>query len=1009
MTSTSLPTSPNGAIASVPSASPGPTRTSTVVGEPKYSALVAALRRAPARHPWVAWGLLALGLVAAPLAGMAVHGGIARDAALHFGVLVRDYAEQVSGHIRAYGEVTYAVRAFVDARGELSRGDFHRFAQGLDIAERYPGITNVSYSFRVRDDMRPAFEQTQRAEGGDLLAGLPPFVITPPGHRAEYVVLSYIEPLQGNAGALGLDLATDPVRNAAVERARDSGMLSTTSGMTLLRDRSTRAISVLLRLPVYEGGGIPPSVEARRRTFAGLAGVAIRLPEAFATTLSAQARGAFRLRIEDTTDTGAQIAGEPDRNLLFDSAAVDGTVPPVAFAEFAIARQTRVGDKDWTVTLSPLEDPLLRGGEWLLPYAAAAAVLLATLLFFGLLRWLAAADARGQSLRRSLKTMEFHRARLAETQEIANIGGFEWDTRDRTQVWSDHLYRMLGRAVGDPAHPDPDFFFSKVVHQEDAGVARRGVRRVLAGGGEAVAMQCRIVRPDGAVRIVATVTRLEDADDGERTRVVGTVRDITDEWLAAERERSRVHFIQTMMDAIPIPVFQKDRDRRFRACNDAWCQFTGKPREQMIGRTIEEFLPGDHVEAIGLQDRRLLEHVGTESMETVLPNADGEPRTMMLHKASYPAEDGAIAGLVGVAFDITDMKETKGRLERTITELDRRTRLAELLGEFGEVLQACLGLDDAYEAISKYLPRLLPGSSGALYCVDGGPGYATRRGGWGTPAGVNDALTPDECVAVRRGQSRWVTESSSELNCRHFTAPPPAYACLPLSAHGELLGLLHGQNAQSAAPGRRDGQVTWPALKTAAEQISLALANLGIRETLREQATHDKLTGLYNRHYLHARFEQEIARARRHKSSAAIILIDIDHFKRINDTFGHAAGDHVLRGLGALLRGAGRKSDIPCRFGGEEFVLFMPDATCAVAKKRAHEILAAVRSLRLEWEDQALGVITVSAGISVFPGHGEEPEALMRAADLALYRAKELGRDRVAEATLGSPVAERLR
>jgi diguanylate cyclase (GGDEF)-like protein len=251
-----------------------------------------------------------------------------------------------------------------------------------------------------------------------------------------------------------------------------------------------------------------------------------------------------------------------------------------------------------------------------------------------------------------------------------------------------------------------------------------------------------------------------------------------------------------------------------------------------------------------------------------------------------------------------------------------------------------------------------------------------------------------------------VVESSSELNCRHFTTPPPAYACLPLSSHGELLGLLHVQHAQSAETGKRDGQETWPALKTAAEQISLALANLGIREALREQATHDKLTGLYNRHYLHARFEQEIVRARRHKSSAAIILLDIDHFKRINDTFGHAAGDHVLRELGVLLLGAGRKSDIPCRFGGEEFLLLMPDATCAVAKKRAHAILAAVRSLRLDWEGRALGVITVSAGISVFPAHGENPEALTRAADLALYRAKELGRDRVVEATLGSPVAE---
>jgi len=192
------------------------------------------------------------------------------------------------------------------------------------------------------------------------------------------------------------------------------------------------------------------------------------------------------------------------------------------------------------------------------------------------------------------------------------------------------------------------------------------------------------------------------------------------------------------------------------------------------------------------------------------------------------------------------------------------------------------------------------------------------------------------------------------------------------------------------------------ALRSAGEHIALALANLTLRETLREEASHDKLTGLYNRHYLNARFEQELSRTQRKHESLAVVMLDIDHFKRFNDTFGHAAGDYVLRELAATISRAGRKSDVACRYGGEEFVLFMPETAPEVALKRANGIREAVKSLHLEWEGHALGPVTLSAGVAAYPEHGNDPETLLRFADQALYRAKELGRDRVVLAPLPS-------
>jgi diguanylate cyclase (GGDEF)-like protein len=170
-------------------------------------------------------------------------------------------------------------------------------------------------------------------------------------------------------------------------------------------------------------------------------------------------------------------------------------------------------------------------------------------------------------------------------------------------------------------------------------------------------------------------------------------------------------------------------------------------------------------------------------------------------------------------------------------------------------------------------------------------------------------------------------------------------------------------------------------------------------QEVREKAALDPLTQLFNRAALDAHLDRVADLAFLLSSSPCILMIDVDHFKRINDTYGHAAGDHVLRELGALIRRLVRPSDIPCRYGGEEFVLFLPEMSRGIAEARAEALRVAVQSLKLEVEGRTLGEITVSAGLAMFPDHGEEPTTLLRAADEALYRAKELGRNRVVVAT----------
>jgi len=165
-------------------------------------------------------------------------------------------------------------------------------------------------------------------------------------------------------------------------------------------------------------------------------------------------------------------------------------------------------------------------------------------------------------------------------------------------------------------------------------------------------------------------------------------------------------------------------------------------------------------------------------------------------------------------------------------------------------------------------------------------------------------------------------------------------------------------------------------------------------QDLKEQAITDPLTGLLNRRYLREYLPRELTRARRSGTSLAVFMVDLDYFKRINDTFGHDAGDLVLKELGMLLKNQIRTSDVACRFGGEEFALVMPDASLEGARQKADAIRIAVSELDLKYNGTPLGRITASLGIALFPDHAADADALMRIADEALYHAKGAGRNR---------------
>ncbi|NJP06100.1 MAG: GGDEF domain-containing protein [Chloroflexaceae bacterium] len=180
-----------------------------------------------------------------------------------------------------------------------------------------------------------------------------------------------------------------------------------------------------------------------------------------------------------------------------------------------------------------------------------------------------------------------------------------------------------------------------------------------------------------------------------------------------------------------------------------------------------------------------------------------------------------------------------------------------------------------------------------------------------------------------------------------------------------------------------------------AGHIALAFTNIALRERLHHQAIHDALTGLYNRRYLDQTLPHELAQASQTESPVGLIMLDIDHFKYFNDTYGHDAGDAMLRIVGNALRQHTRSSDITCRYGGEEFTVVLPGASIEISQQRAEQLRRAISTLSIEHNGQVLGPITISLGVSAFPQHSSNADDLVKAADIALYQAKVQGRNRV--------------
>ena len=337
--------------------------------------------------------------------------------------------------------------------------------------------------------------------------------------------------------------------------------------------------------------------------------------------------------------------------------------------------------------------------------------------------------------------------------------------------------------------------------------------------------------------------------------------------------------------------------------------------------------------------------------------------------------------------------------KKSLIENERLSAATRTLSELSEWLQSAKSESELYGMISSVLGRLMPECKGSLYIYANSRDVLEIATEWNGQSQTR-SLHPEDCWSLRRGHAYVHGTSEIEFHCDHVhCGVNENYCCIPIVAHGDTVGLLHLEYTADSSETAEEAKARFADRArlglACAEHLSIAIANMKLREGLRDQSVRDVLTGLNNRRYLLEAARRELLRAERHEEPVSVVTIDVDHFKTFNDNHGHDAGDTVLRHVGETLRTLFVDDAVPCRFGGEEFVVLLPNTGLEEAAVRAEELRAKIEGLTIRYGEGQLPPVTISAGVAAWPAAGANLMELLRAADDALYRAKQNGRNRV--------------
>src|SRR3989441_716153 len=466
----------------------------------------------------------------------------------------------------------------------------------------------------------------------------------------------------------------------------------------------------------------------------------------------------------------------------------------------------------------------------------------------------------------------------------------------------------------------------------------------------------------------------------------------------------RMGLLEALVQNSPLATVVLDPQQRVLICNPVFGDLFLYQRQEILGHKLDELIK-DYVtgtDTIEVSSSVLSGRV----LQTTGRRCRSDGTVVDVEICGVPVfMNGKLEGVYVVYQDMTERRRAKEALQQGnavlrgwLGALEKRSEETTLLNEMVELLQTCVSAEEAYAVVARSARQLFPHEAGALCVLNASQNLVEAVAIWGQSLVGDRVFAPEDCWALRRGQVHAAVEDPAPgLVCRHLGAlRGVSYLCAPMMGQGQALGVLHVQSGSSSGEGQNhltDAQQRLAV--TTAGHIALGLANLRLRETLRMQSIRDPLTGLFNRRYMEESLVRELRRAARNQRRLGAIMLDLDKFKVFNDTYGHEAGDALLRKLGGFLRSRTRGEDIACRYGGEEFVVILSEASIEVTQQRAERLREEFKHLSVQHRGKTLGALTLSIGVAVFPEHGTTAEDILHTVDSALYRAKAEGRDRV--------------
>ena len=944
----------------------------------------------------------------------------------NLGIRLRQDAEQINRDIQQVInqnlEHLEAVESLYATSNNISRTDFRSFVTAL-LRDDNPDILRaLAWAPHVSDAERNAYERAAQQDG------FLDFMISErdaannriaAAQHPEYFPIYFIEPYTGNEAALGFNLASIKEQLQAIVTARDTGRVTVTAPMKLVQEPGPQR-GILMLAPVYHLKAAVNSVAARQSNFLGVISAVVPVGDMVQSALYNREPNNLELYLFDTTAGDVQF-------LTFYSCAgqisppVQDLKPASLLTGFYTISEMDVSGRNW-LTVARACPVYVANGHGPTPWA----VLLIGFALSGIV--LAYTEVRQRAEIALRESEAITRLVIDNAPDailaIDDMGHILLTNAEAEVIFGYSHDELLDMLIEDllPERFREQHLRHRLRYKANPVTRKMGNGLLLYGRRKDYTEFPVDVKISPLETSLGRLTLATISDISERQRV---------EMIMAESEQTYRALFEHANDAI----FLIGLDGIHQQVNQKAADLLGYTREELVGMSVRDIVaPGEFADSQNKLDT-LLQGRTLPSYERLFRKKNGQIFPVEINLSLVRDVAGKHKYLQSIVRDITERKNvleqihqlnatlehrvvertielqkeiserrkvelalqlSHDQLQQSVAELERRNREVTLLGELTEILESCNNSDEAYQAVSHHLPRLFPEDAGVLYMISNSRDQVDAMAEWGQlPIVVESSFNTMDCWALRRGREH-IMEVATDIICKHVARSVPLplpCLCVPMIAHGETLGILHIRYALRA------GEVLDPVRKQLAmafaEQLALVLANLNLRETLRNQSIRDALTGLYNRRYMEESFERELRRAERANRPLSVAMLDLDHFKRFNDTFGHAAGDLALRTVADQFKSKMRAGDVVCRYGGEEFVIIFVEMTLPNAINRMEGFRQSIRKLVIEYQGNSLGQLTVSVGIAAFPEYGSTPEVLLKAADDALYRAKQSGRDRV--------------